>query len=233
MRCVLGLTVLLFVAAPASAETASSIADLKPGTRILSYLTSRERTSDLNDVGLAFDRRLGLQQGCRTPYRIKGVSLTIVQPIELVDGKEHPSKGAWTQRFEFERCGELKVYNAVFIAKDDAKPEARPYIPGTTNASALLVRDALKTAAGMAQLSLGRSRKDKGLAECKELWVSDTRVSEPARDVVEKGTTYRGVWGEIWEFVGCDAKVAVHVTFVPDGKGGTNFTARAAAATSR
>jgi hypothetical protein len=218
------LLALLGAAAVAAAETASTIADLKPGTRILSYLMSGNRGAALNDVGRAFDRQFGLHQACTEPYRIKLLSLTIGQPIELADDKEHPSKGVWTQRFEFERCGEMKVYNAFFVAKSDGPPEARPYLPGTTAASATLVRDALKTAAGVAQLALGKLRTARGPAECNQLMVSDTRVTKPAQG---------GAWEESWEFIACELKVPVLMRFTPDSKGGTHFTASAGAATNR
>jgi hypothetical protein len=218
------LLVLLGAAPSAAAETASTIADLKPGTRILSYVTSRDRGAALNSVGRAFDRQLGLHQACGTPYRMKLLLLTIAQPIELADDREHPSKGVWTQRFEFERCGEMKIYNAVFVAKGDGPPEARPYLPGTTAASAILVRDAIKSAASMAQLSLDKLRRDRGLGECTQLMVSDTRVTTPAQGAA---------WEESWEFIACDAKVPVRMRFTPDGKGGTHFTAAAGKPTSR
>jgi len=131
------LLALLAVAtcAPVLAEVLNTVKDLKPGTKIFAYVFSHEQMEELYKVGVFWDKKLGLQQNCKSQFHIKPVEFVILAPINLPENELHPVEGAWKHRFEFERCGDTKIYNAIFVSKKGTKAELRPYFPGTSKAS--------------------------------------------------------------------------------------------------
>ena len=95
----------------------------------------------------------------------------------------------------------------------------RAYYPGSTNASPVLIKDAMLSAIMGA---VARS----GLNDCKDFDVFDMRVTEPAHDVAEGNKIIKGVWNEIWTLKVCGQAFDVAMTFIPDANGGgTSFTA--------
>ena len=202
----------LAAALPATAETISHVSQLKPGSRAFGYFFGRDQTAEMQRVGALWDRQLGLQQACKDAQRMQVMSVTLANPVELPDDKPHPVSGAWILRFSFERCGETKIYNALFLAKNGERPEARPYFPGITSASPQLVSDAMRGAVMAASVKLAKE----GTKDCKVLQVFDMRVIEPPKG---------GPWQEGWTFQGCGARTEVRLTFTPDGKGGAYYSA--------
>ncbi len=203
-------------------EVVSSPSDIKPGTRSFAYLFSREQSAQLYNVGVFWDKTLGLQKGCSSEYRVKTVSLSIIDPISFPENGLHPIQGRWQHRFTFERCGTSKIYNAIFIARTGEKPDAKPYFPGESIASPQLVADAMTAATVTA---FGKLAKE-GRGKCEGMSLAETSISQKAHDVVDRGSVFRGVWQERWVFAGCGQPVDVLVDFIPDGKGGATFVAK-------
>ncbi len=137
----------------------------------------------------------------------------VLQPIELPGGFDHPVAGVWLHRFTFDRCGQQKIYNAIFMAKPGAPPKMSPYYPGETNASPQLVKDALKKA--IAHIYSKRSQKEKN--ECDRVNVMDMKVLLPAGE-------NNPAWIEQWQIRTCDDTFPVDIKFAPDGKGGTLYS---------
>jgi len=218
---VVTLALLLPIVTSAEAETLGSIKELKPGTNIHTYIFSREQVQELYNIGVFWDKKLGLQQNCKSQFHVKPTSFVILAPINLPDGQLHPTEGAWKHRFQFERCGEIKIYNAVFIAKSGAKPEVRPYFPGTTNASPQLINDAMRGAVAQAFVN---AKKENSIADCKDVVLTDMNVTQLSHDVVDAGKTFTGVWQESWSFLVCGQPVNVLLNFTPDGKGGAFYS---------
>jgi hypothetical protein len=210
------------VSIPTRGETVSDVSDLRPGTRVSRYVFSEDQMSELYKVGAYWDRKLGIQLDCKTQYRVHSKTLALIQRIDLPEDQDHPIKGVWRHRFAFERCGEMKTYNAIFVAKNGEKPQVHPYFPGETNASPLLVLDAMMAAYVTA---IERRRKDGNGQDCKDLQVADMAVAEQPHDVVDGGAKLRQTWKERWTFSGCGSATTVTMTFTPDGKGGTSFSA--------
>jgi len=149
------------------------------------------------------------------------MSFMLLEPIVLPEDKTHPTAGVWQHRFAFKRCGEQKIYNAVFVSENGEQPKVIPYFPGTTSASGQLLHDTLTSAltAGFVKL------KSKGIKKnCRDLKLIDTELMKPPHDVVESGITTKGVWNEDWTLRGCEETVKVAVTFIPNGRGGTSFS---------
>ena len=203
------------------AETVNTSADLLNNKKTEAYLYSRPMFQTAYRLGVEQDKTFGLHLDCKTQYKLKPVDMAILSPIDFPDDKQHPIKGLWKFRYEFERCGESKIYNVLFLA--DSKGEAplsRTYFPGSTRADPVLVKDALTTAAVNALLQSGNK-------DCKNIDIFDMRVTEPPHDVVEGDKTFKRVWKEIWTFRVCGQMMDVPMTFVPDATGGgTTFTSR-------
>ena len=208
----------------AAAEVATTSSDLPSRRRIVDYIHARPFADVLYNHGLAQDKQFGLHPTCRD-YRVEPVSITILSPIDLPEGKAHPVRGIWNFRYRFIRCGETRVYNVVFFASKGgvSAPTTRPYYPGVTEASPLLVKDAMVAASTRAHLLAPGTN-------CPPAEVYDMRVAVPQRDVAGNGRIQRGVWDERWTFRVCGKTVEVPIRFIPDADGGgTSFVIPAAA----
>jgi hypothetical protein len=201
------------------AETVNTTAELMNNKTVIAYVFSRSMLKTMYRLGVKEDKKFGLQSGCKSQYKVKPFSVIVLKPMEFSEGKKHPTKGVWLTRYQLERCGDSKFYNALFLANNKGEaPMSKAFYPGSTNAGPVLVGDAMmSTAMG----ALARS----GLKDCKKADVFDMRVTEPTHTVVEGEKTFKGVWNEIWTFRMCGQMVDVAMTFIPDANGGgTTFT---------
>lgn len=200
------------------AETVNTGVDLQKNKNTATYIYSRTMLDILYRQGVELDKKFGLQLNCKEQYNVKPISTAIWSPIDFPDDKQHPTKGIWSFRYKLERCGDSKLYNAVFIANSNGEaPTPRTYYPGSTNAGPVLIKDALRAAVGSAQIRTG-------LKDCKDLDIFDMLVTEQVHDVVEGGKTYKGIWKEMWTFKMCDQLIDVSIQFTPDASGGgTSF----------
>jgi hypothetical protein len=204
---------------PLSAETATSSSDVKPGTRLETYLYSKARMTDLYAIGVYWDQRLDLEQDCHAPIQVKPKRLGIVQPVELPEGRDAPVQGVWTMGFDFIRCGDTKRYNAIFFAYKDAKTVVDPYYPGTTDTTVPLLHDALAAAFPVARAQL---LEQQGVRNCRDLELTDMRVSEEPQ-TPSADDRILSAWIETWTFTGCDKSVSFDILFKPSPAGGTDF----------
>ena len=207
-------------AAPGPTASTDEPGDARQHSRLTAYLYGKEQIGALYEAGRAWDRKLGLQQDCKTPYNIQPLNLFLLKAIEFPEGKPHPVAGSWQHRYVFERCGKRMTYNLVFVARPADKPEVREHVPGTTNASMQQIAEGLKTAAPAAQARLAKRSKD-----CKEAELIDTRLTHPPREPKETDKP-AGHWEETWTFRGCSRDVEVAVVFTPDGKGGMQYAVK-------
>lgn len=215
----IGISATIMLAGHSHAETINTGADVKPNTRSGAYLFSQQMQETLYRLGVEQDLRLGLQTGCKSQFNVMPVALIVLSPIELSDGKPHPTKGTWLVRYTLNRCGDSKVYNALFAVTDEGSaPKYRAYYPGSTNAHPVLVKDTMVAATSNA---IVRS----GLKDCKSADVLDMRVTEQPHNVVSGEKEFKGVWVETWTFKTCGQNTDVPITFTPDiGGGGTSYT---------
>lgn len=201
----------------AATTTVNKTEDLRKSH--MEYMFSRPMSETMARIGVEEDRKFGLQLGCQSQYQVNAISAAIVKPIEFQEGKQHPIKGAWISRYRLDRCGDSKVYNALFIANSNGEaPTSRTYYPGSPYAGAQLVQDAM-------MMAVVTGKINSGLKECETIYVFDMRVTEPPHNVVEKGSTLQGVWNELWTFSICGKMVDVPMTFIPDPRGGTTYKA--------
>jgi hypothetical protein len=184
------------------------------------YATQHLFPLRLARVGFDDDRKLGLQTNCNSGYSVAPSSIQVVLPAEFADGKADPVKGVWLVRYRLTRCGESKIYNAVFVAQDGNVPAILPFYPGSTMANYKLVKDAMALALIQAASAVtGKS--------CPTPHVFDMQVTKaPANRT----------WDEVWTFNVCGELVDVPMTFAmtEDGRGGSfhssNATRRATVA---
>ena len=202
------------------AETVNTTADLQNNKTALAYIDSLQMLESMYRLGIEEDRKFGLHQDCKSKYLIRPVSAVVLKPIEFSEGKQHPTKGVWLSRYQLERCGDSKNYNAlIFASLNGEAPILRSFHAGSSNASPVLIQDALRSAVPIAVTQ-------SGLKDCKTALVFDMRVTESSHNVVEGKKAFKGVWNELWTFSMCGQMIDVAMTFIPDATGGgTSFTA--------
>lgn len=202
----------------AKADTVNSSADLLSNKRTVTYMYAQPMQEWLYKLGVGQDKKFSLQEDCKSQYRVEPYSVTVLQPIDFPEDKQHPVKGIWNFRYQLQRCGESKLYNVIFIASSngEAPPTPRPYYPGETNAGPVLVKDAM-----MGALTSAMIKAD--LKNCKDIDVFDMRVSEKPHDVAEGEKILKGVWNEVWTYKMCGQMVDVGISFIPTAGGGTRY----------
>jgi hypothetical protein len=202
--------------ARAAGETLIDAAQLDARPRVAGYLASPAIRQRLLDIALDLDRRLGRQSDCSEGHSVTLRGLTVLAPVTIEDGAEHPAQGAWIWRYDFARCGVTHIYNAVFVADTaSGRPMARDHLPGTTRADARLVRDVAGHVATAGRVVSGQP-------DCRELQIADTRVEPTTPDNNFDRTQ---PWAESWTVLACGRQVLIPVRFVPDSAGGgTRFT---------
>ncbi|MBD3670605.1 MAG: hypothetical protein HUJ29_07505 [Gammaproteobacteria bacterium] len=216
----LGLIFALFlIPLSLKAETITDPNNLEEGSRSYNYLFSQQAHKALFEVGLYWDKQLGLEQNCESKYDVTPTFLRIHSPIVYPEGATHPTSGIWQYTYQLKRCGSNKTYNAIFMSQDGQIPKVKPYFPGHTLASAKLINDALQSAYAAA----GTQFQNK---ECAKVFITDMEVSKPPHDEINSGRRTENVWNETWSFSGCGETAKVDMRFVPDAKGGTSFEAR-------
>jgi hypothetical protein len=208
----------LFIGGLAHAELTANAAALKKDSRTYAYLFSTASHQAMFKIGAYWDKLLGIEQDCKSNYNVTPIRLRIHTPIDLPDNSTHPVAGVWQFTFKFERCGEAKTYNAVFVSNKGAIPTVKPYFPGESLANTQLINDALQSAYAAASMQFKNT-------QCKDMTIYDMAVAKPPHDVIANGKRTRGVWNETWSFLGCGEVVGVDMTFVPDSKG-IRFDAR-------
>lgn len=208
------MTIMLSVSGAAAAEMANNNEDSKYSQQTVNYVFSASMMQTLGQLGAEQDRWFGLQLDCKAPYKITPIKLVVLTPLDIVEGLAHPTKGLWKIRYELERCGASKVYNATFIANPSGEPPTyRSYYPGSTLAGATLVADGLESA--MLQVLIIPEFR-----HCKNNAVFDMRVTAPVHDVVDGAKILKNIWSELWTFRVCSKMVDVEISFIPDANGG-------------
>lgn len=213
LRLVLPIVLAALAVVPVRAETLTTGRDLDAESPMGKYLLSMDFYKRMHAIAVEADRVLGVR--CDTRYEIRPLSVIVFKPVELPTGALHATGGIWAYRFDANRCGTTKRYNLMMTSQPGAAPRAAMMVPGDTITSPLLARDTIRSVAAKASIALD--------GKCEKVQIFDTAVAEQPHAVTQGGTTYQGVWKEIWTFQGCGQRVPVPVIFVPDGKGGTNF----------
>jgi hypothetical protein len=203
----------------AQADTVSTTAELTNNKVATSYIYSRPLMERMFRLGLDEDKKFGLKQDCKSQYQTTPVNTIVMKPIVFSEDKQNPVNGVWMTRYRIVRCGDEKIYNALFFANTTGDmPIAKAFFPGSTNAGPQLVSDAMRAA-------VTKALTQKNDRDCKTAYVFDMRVTEPAHKVVEAEKTFTGVWNELWTLDLCGQMIDVPMIFIPDANGGgTSFT---------
>lgn len=198
----------------------SSLAQLSPDDRTLQYLNSEPHKKMITMVGLIYDQRVfDRKEICQTGYKWEPVSFAILQPFSFQDDAEHPSAGAWTYRFRFNRCNESIVYNVLFQGQNGKQPRPTMLVPGTTRTSPRLASDLMR--------GLGAAAAIAGVpADCKDIKVFDTKVTAGPFRLEVDGKVHDGVWEERWNANACQKDFSVDFCLTPQITGGTDWALR-------
>ncbi|MGQ0677302.1 MAG: hypothetical protein ACT4N4_14625 [Rhodospirillales bacterium] len=134
----------------------------------------------------------------------------MVKDVRFAPGAYMPHAGQWVDRLSVDRCGKRATRNILIAVREKEKLTPAALIPGRTATSPLLQRDAMRAAVVAARVKSG----------CQdEMFVVDSAID---------GRFQPGApWREDWTFMGCKATVVVGIAFTPDGRGGSDFSARA------
>ncbi|AJP56372.1 hypothetical protein UC34_03880 [Pandoraea vervacti] len=214
--CIAGL---VGVVTSAHADTTvSSTEELVRSQPAMQYVFSERAMLVMYQLGVEEDKRFNLQTDCKSKYQVRPLGAVVLKPVTIPDGGRNPKSGAWLTRYQLERCGDAKTYNAVFVADaEGGNPKPTPFYPGNTRGGPVLVQDAMMVAVSTAIAKSGQSG-------CRKVEAFDMRAKQPPHDVVEGGATFRGVWKETWTFRVCGKMVDVDMIFTPDAVGsGTSF----------
>jgi hypothetical protein len=187
--------------------------------KTVKYLGSNDFKKQLYNLGVYWDRKiLNLQTDCQSQYQVKPVSFAFINPLAFGANQGHPISGVWTFRFEFVRCGESIVYNALSIAQKEGPPTIIPMVPGNTLSSPQLMQD-LMLGVGVAMKIKYRSEKT-----CPNPKILNTELTMNQQTIEKNGRKLEGVWEEKWTALYCDVVEEVTFCLIPDGKGGTNWS---------
>lgn len=208
------------LSASCQAVWASGEADAQAVQATAAYARQHMWADKLAQAALETDQNLGLHADCKEASQPVPMSMQVVRPAEFVDGKADPVKGSWLVRYRLDRCGDAKIYNAVYLAHDGSPPTVHPSFPGTTLANPTLLLDAMRSA----NLLAGATGMPK---DCSKTYVFDMQVVDAPHDVTDGGKTFKGAWNERWTFSQCGKLIDVSMLFRPSPEGGVDFRASA------
>lgn len=196
------------------AEVVETTSGLKPESRIVAFIEETENIQALAEIGRIWDSRLDLLQDCKSEKKVKLDSFSIIKRVTLPAGQNFPTEGMWSYRFNYERCGEKKTYNAIMEVRPEGKLRITPHVPGNSKASLLLMKDASQaTYIG----AINKMREKHDLSKCDEgIQLVDALVVPPTDMPL-------GSWREQWMFMGCGRRtVSISIDFIPS-KVGTSY----------
>lgn len=168
----------------------------------------------MRNIGINLDKKLSIRKDCRSEYIVKPMGVMILSPIDFPQNKKHSVHVAWQVRYQLERCGEIKIYNASFSADLNGNiPNSKQDYPGETMANPKLFYDAHNPSKLAAVYKSGL--KD----SCNNFEIIDTKTSERPHNITVDGQTKTNVWNEIWVYRVCGEEIEVPLAFTPDASG--------------
>lgn len=207
-------SVAVFATSVRADTTISSTAELVKSEKALQYVFSQRAMVVMYQLGVEQDKKFNLQPDCKMKYQVRPLGAVLLKPVTFPDGGQNPTSGVWLTRYQLERCGDAKIYNAVFVADaNGGNPAPTPFYPGNSRGGPVLIQDSVMVATTTALAKSGQSG-------CRKVDLFDMRAKQPPHDVVEGGTTFKGVWAETWTFRVCGQMVDVGMVFTPDADGG-------------
>lgn len=213
------MRVILLLACTFIAFTNTTFAQDVPDKQAAAYMWSPGIQKALLGLGQYMDKFvLGKSELCGSKYWLEPVSFVILEPLEFPQGRTHPTKGVWTFRYRFDRCGESVIYNALFKANREGAPTVFHYPPGISKASPQLMNDVTPT------LFIAASLRNGDTKDCKMVIVTNTSVSKEPHSLKVEEQTLNGLWEEQWSVKTCSGPFTIDFCFIPEPTGGTTFT---------
>jgi hypothetical protein len=181
--------------------------------RFADYAAGPAYARRLVEAAITSDAYLG--RDCPRAYTVTPLAVLHQPdpPLAMPEGAEHPAQGIWRQRYEVERCGEKRTYNAVFGARSEAPPNMRISTPGTTTAGSELARE---MRADIQEIALEYA----GMSRCSDQRIVDTAAQPMRREVQSDGSVWSEYTEELWTIDVCGrlVEIALHHGF-RDGVG--------------
>lgn len=191
----------------------------QPDQKSATYMWSPEMQKRLYALALYMDKNvLGRTEVCTSKVWLEPLSIGVVQQLLFPENGEHPTKGVWTIRYRFDRCGESITYNALFRANQQGPATVFHLPPGATKASPKLMQD-LNPSLFMAAATRNTDNKN-----CKLVAVTNTSVTVEPTSIKVGEETLEGVWEEQWSVRTCSGIFSMSFCFIPEKSGGTTWT---------
>jgi hypothetical protein len=154
-----------------------------------------------------------LQNPCPTTQFRIGNKFVPYKPVSF-DNAGAIVGGAWKEFVQAEGCGRTRLLNVLVSVEGPNKLSTIPLLPGTTHASALLQKDAVKYAVMAVAATPGGHE-----ANCQIGYVANTEYLTQEKEVMP-GAKEPG-WRELWTLASCTQKMLVPMHFIPDSTGTT------------
>lgn len=210
-KYLIAFIVFLIASSPVFAVVVKTTADLQKNKTVSDYIFSSDKLETMRSIGMSWDKKLSIIKDCSAGYVVKPMGVMILSPIDLPQNKKHPVQGVWQVRYQLERCGAVKVYNASFNADPNGNiPNSKLDYPGETIANPKLFYDAQTTSKLAAVYKSGL--KD----TCDNVEILDTKVSERPRNVTLVNQTNANIWTEVWTYKVCGKDIDLPITFTND-----------------
>ncbi len=138
-------------------------------------------------------------------YTLKNAGYEPLINVDFPEDYEHPRSGGWFQFYDVNLCGDKLKMKYLVKAQDGKPPRLFPYLPGNSEASPQLQRDASRIALSSTMINAGLKPK------CSRAQIINTKFVEKKLD---------GSWIEDWTVNYC-SKHLIGITFTPSGNSGT------------
>jgi len=197
----------------------NAFSQIQPDKQAAAYMWSPDMQKSLLALGQYMDKFvLGKNEVCKNKYWLEPISFVILEQLEFPPDKPNPTKGAWTFRYRFDRCGESVIYNALFKTNNEGSPTVFHLPPGTTKTSPQLMQDLNPS------LFIAATTRNGEMKDCKTVIVTNTIVSKEHHSLKIEEQTFDGVWEESWSMKTCSGSFTVDFCFIPERTGGTTYT---------
>lgn len=212
--------VLLALGAPTvvPADSVEHARDIEPGAALYNFVKSNDHQQELAMLAMRWSATLGTHSEFCGESTITVTAISVWDTVEWPHKADYPSSGLWHERFDFKGCEATSTYNVLLVAREDEKPELKPWYPGSSNVSPQLYLDTLPKVVGRAASSLPTQTDGSPCIQTTVANISITRMQHGM--TLSEGVGRKGTWEESWTLSGCGGEAEKLVTFIPDGNGG-------------
>ena len=121
---------ILVIAQPAHAATYNPGEGIPPGAPFQIYLDSDLHGQYRAEMAARENKGVGRQ--CLAAVTVGDATVTIINPVTMVETNRYPTKGLWIERYEATACGRTRTFNTLFEMQDGGGMTVTPVVPGSS-----------------------------------------------------------------------------------------------------